>query len=219
MSVLVDTPKRNSVAESIVKLKNSSCRSTVEPSRGTASIRCEMCVSKVSRSATWERVKLGRIMARLLSHAAPSVSKMPCPKTGTKARARRGPKAKSLKLVDRTVFTFSGSMVDITIKSQLKALHSLFSGYTDHTICSKQVELHGVMAIHEEPLLHCLVRPLFLAGRYDFLDEVDAQHLAEDALVGILVRWLAAMFLDHPPPASTSGEFIVGTLEHQKSKD
>jgi hypothetical protein len=110
-------------------------------------------------------------------------------------------------------------MVDITIKSQLKALHSLFSGYTDHTICSEQVELHGVMAIHEEPLPHCLVRPLFLAGRYDFLDEVDAQHLAEDALVGILVRWLAAMFLDHPPPASTSGEFIVGTLEHQKSKD
>jgi hypothetical protein len=91
--------------------------------------------------------------------------------------------------------------------------------YTDHTICSKQAELHGVVAIHEEPLPRCLVRSLFLAGRYNFLDEVDAQRLAEDAFVGILVCWLAAMFLDHPPPASTSGEFIVGTLEHQKSKD
>jgi len=88
-----------------------------------------------------------------------------------------------------------------------------------YKICSKQAELHGVVAIHEEPLPRCLVRSLFLASRYDFLDEVDAQSLAEDALVGILVRWLAAMLLDHPPPASTSGEFIVGTLEHQKSKD
>jgi hypothetical protein len=75
------------------------------------------------------------------------------------------------------------------------------------------------VAIHEEPLPRCFVRSLFLAGRYDILDEVNAQRLAEDALVGILVRWLAAMFLDHLPPASTSGEFIVGTLEHQNGKD
>jgi hypothetical protein len=109
--------------------------------------------------------------------------------------------------------------VDITIKGQFKALRSLFLGHTNHTICSKQAELHGVVAIHEEPLPRSFVRSFFLAGRYDFLDEVDAQHLAEDALVGILVRWLASMFLDHPSPASTNGEFIVGTPKHQKSKD
>ena len=35
----VDSPKRNSVAESMVSLKNKSCKSTVEPSRGIAEIR------------------------------------------------------------------------------------------------------------------------------------------------------------------------------------
>jgi hypothetical protein len=123
--------------------------------------------------------------------------------------------------VDRTVFTFSGSIVEITIKSQFKGLHSFekFSGHNNHTICSKQAELYGVVAIHEEPLPRCFVRSLFLASRHDFPDEVDAQHLAEHALVGILVRWLASMFLDHPSPASASGEFIIGTPKHQKSKD
>jgi hypothetical protein len=105
-------------------------------------------------------------------------------------------------------------MVDITIKSQFKALRSLFSGHTNRTICSKQAELHGVVATHEKPLPCCFVRSLFLAGRYDFLDEVDAQHLAKHALVGILVRWLASMFLDHPSPASANGEFIIGTPKH-----
>lgn len=50
--VFVLLPKRNSVAESIVRAKKRSWRSTVDPSLGIASIKCDTCVSNVSKSAT-----------------------------------------------------------------------------------------------------------------------------------------------------------------------
>jgi hypothetical protein len=59
LSECTDAPKRTSVAESSVRLKNRGWRSIVDPSRGRREMRAWMWVSKVMRLATWARVKLG----------------------------------------------------------------------------------------------------------------------------------------------------------------
>jgi hypothetical protein len=75
------------------------------------------------------------------------------------------------------------------------------------------------VAIPKEPFLRCLVRPLFLSGLDNLFNQVEAERLAEDALVGVLPHGLAAMLLDHSPSTSSSSEFIVDTIEHQKGND
>jgi hypothetical protein len=110
-------------------------------------------------------------------------------------------------------------MVVMTVSCQLKAPHSRRRVTVYRTRFPKQAELHGVVATCKEPLPGSLVRPLFPTSLDDVSDQVDAEGLAEDALVGILPHWLAAMFLYDSAPSSSGGEFIVDTLEHQKGNN
>lgn len=110
-SVLVDRPKRKSVAESRVKRWRSGCRSTVVPSPGRSLKRWSTCISMRARSATWSFVKLGRSSALECAHSSPSLVKIPLPSSGP-IRGRRPEIAKSLNFKDRIVLILSGSAVN-----------------------------------------------------------------------------------------------------------
>ena len=71
--------------------------------------------------------------------------------------------------------------------------------------------------IEPEPFSGCLVGSLFPSGLDDVLYEIDAQRLAEEALVRVLPDWLAAVLFDHSPPTSAGGELIVDAPEDQEA--
>ena len=169
-------------------------------------MRCDTWRSYISMSATWWRVKFGRTRARECSHAAPLLAKMPPPKTGVNALVLSAPRAKSSKLAESKVLTFSGSIVIMAIYASNDEQDVELSG-RKHTPPPKNLELRSVM-VGEEPFTTSLKGLLLLSCLDPVLDDIEAKKSPQNAFVWIMICRLASMLLDHSSTTCSSGEFV-----------